>query len=202
MLNIILIGAPCSGKGTQSEKLTSLFDLVHISTGEVFRDEIKRKTSIGKAVQSYIDKGELVPDRIVLKAIYHIVNENTDALGVIFDGFPRTKHQSLILEKSLKKRKLNISLVIFIDVEEDELVKRLKNRNKNSDRSDDSFEILRKRIDVYKEQTLPLLEYYKNKQKLFRVSGMAPVDTVFGDICEVINKFIKETNKENKYIRK
>jgi len=191
MLNIIVFGPPCSGKGTQSERIAALFNLIHISTGELFRDEIKRQTITGKLAQDYINKGELVPDNIVLKEIYHKVRKKTGNQGVVFDGFPRTQHQALILDKSLKKRKLKISLVVYIEVEEAELANRLCNRNKNSVRSDDSFEILKNRIVVYKEQTFPLLEYYKKEHKLITICGMAPVENVFSNIAEAINKYIE-----------
>jgi len=189
MLNVVVFGAPCSGKGTQSQKIAALYNLIHVSTGELFRDEIKRQTAIGKLAQTFIDKGELIPDKIVLKEIYRKVIKNNHNRGIVFDGFPRTEHQSMMLEKSLKKRNLSISLVIYMDVEEDELINRLNNRNKNSERSDDSFEILKKRIAIYKEQTLPLLKYYNDKLILIKISGMAPADKVFSDISEAIDKF-------------
>lgn len=191
MLNIIVFGAPCSGKGTQSKKLADLFNLIHISTGEIFRKEIKSQTSTGKFVQSYINAGELVPDDIVLKELFNRNIKNKNNQGFVFDGFPRTLNQALIFEKSLKNRKLSISGVIYIDVEECELISRLNRRCKSSDRSDDSLEILKNRIKIYQKETLPLLEYYKKEDKLAKISGMAPIEEVFGNIKHAINAILK-----------
>lgn len=187
MLNIIVFGAPCSGKGTQSKKIADLFNLTHISTGEIFRHEIKSETKIGKLVQSYINEGELVPDEIVLKKIISVGFKNINKQGYVFDGFPRTLNQTLLFEKTLRKKGFCISDVIYIDVEEDELIKRLNRRCKNSERSDDSLEILKKRINIYKKETFPILDFYKKSDILTEISGMAPVDVVFNEIAEVIN---------------
>jgi len=191
MLNLIVFGAPCSGKGTQSKKLADLFNLTHISTGEIFRHEIKSQSKTGLLVQSYLNAGELVPDEIVLNELltHHLKNKMNK--GFVFDGFPRTLNQAILFEKSLKKSKLNISGVIYIEVEEHELISRLNRRCRNSERSDDSPEILKNRIKIYQKETLPLLEYYKNGNKLAKVSGMAPVDEVFENIKLAIDPFLK-----------
>ena len=182
MLNIIVLGAPCAGKGTQSLRLASFFNLNHISTGELFRKEIVKQTKVGKLAQYYIDRGELVPDDIVLKEIYKSAAKNDGKLGFVFDGFPRTLNQALILDKFLKKKNINISVIVYIDVDEKELVNRMFKRCRNSDRSDDSIEILEKRIKIYKEQTFPLLQYYETQQKLIKISGMACIEDVFENI--------------------
>lgn len=193
MLNIIVLGAPCSGKGTQSEKIAAAYNLTHLSTGDHFRNEIKMKTPVGILVQSYIDKGELVPDSIVLREIYRKAIKKIVKNGIVFDGFPRTQHQAQMLQKSLHKRDLNISHVIYIDVDEDELVNRMLNRcHNNAGRSDDNADILKNRIEIYKKQTLPLLDYYARKNKLTKVSGMASVEEVFICIKKAIDAHLND----------
>ncbi len=188
MLNIIVLGPPCSGKGTQSEKIASLYNLTHLSTGDHFRNEIKMRTPVGLLAQTYIDKGELVPDSIVLKEIYKKAIKKIAKNGIVFDGFPRTEHQAEMLQRSLHRKNLSISHVIYIDVDEDELIKRMLNRcQNNSGRSDDNAEILQNRIAIYKKQTLPLLEYYSKKQILTKISGMATVEEVFSSIRKAID---------------
>lgn len=194
MFNIVVFGAPCSGKGTQSKRIAAKYGLRHLSTGDHFRKEIKNRTELGLVAKSYIDKGSLVPDEIVLKEIYRKAIRNKRANGFVFDGFPRTLQQAQMLDKSLSKKNLRISLAIYIDVDEPELIKRLLKRCKDSGRSDDSVEIIKRRIDIYEKETIPLINYYLNQQKLISVSGMSDVPTVCQRILIGIENFLRREN--------
>jgi len=189
MLNIIVLGAPCSGKGTQSLRISSFFNLTHLSTGDLLRDEILKNTPLGKLAQSYINKGELVPDEIVLKEIYKHATSKSKAEGIVFDGFPRTLNQAVLLDKSFTKKNIDICVVIFIDVDEQEIIKRMLHRSKGSNRSDDSLSVLENRVRIYKEQTMPLLDYYETQKKLLKISGMNNVEDVFKKILHGIEYF-------------
>ena len=194
MINIIVLGAPCSGKGTQSLRISSFFNLTHLSTGDMFRNEISNNTAMGKVVQSYINKGELVPDNIVLKEIYKHATSKSNANGFVFDGFPRTLNQAVLLDKSFQKKNISITLAIYMDVEEKVLINRMLHRSRGSNRSDDSLDILERRVHIYKEQTLPVLDYYKEQQKLLTVTGMNDVEEVFTSIRLGIEGFILNYN--------
>ncbi len=192
MFNIVVIGPPCSGKGTQSKRIAKEYQLSHISSGILFRKEINKKTPLGFTLKKYIDKGLLVPDEIVLKKMYKAALSLRKSRGVVFDGFPRTLYQAQTMDKSLKKKAIQIAIAVFIDVGEQELVKRLLRRSEDSERSDDSLEVIKKRIEVYKAETLPLIKYYSDKKKLITVSGMAHVETVCARIINAINNFKKQ----------
>ncbi|MDD3876773.1 MAG: adenylate kinase [Bacteroidales bacterium] len=189
-LNFIVFGAPCSGKGTQSIRIAERFDLIHVSTGELFRNEIKHNTKIGQIVQSYIDKGSLVPDQIVLREIYKTASLRKNRHGFVFDGFPRTLHQAITLDKSLSNKGLHINLAIYIDVENHELINRLNKRCVDSGRTDDSLDIIRKRIEIFQEQTIPLINYYEAQGKLIMLSGMESIQAVSVSIISAIEKFL------------
>ncbi len=186
MLNIVIFGPPGSGKGTQSARIAKKYDLRHLSTGDILREEMDKKTSLGKKVSEYIDKGLLVPDDIVLKMLYDYAAGHMDSPGFIFDGFPRTIVQAEALDKLLNKRGIPINIVLSVEVEEQELFKRIMGRGEDSGRSDDSEEIARQRLDVYKEQSMPLIDYYKQQGKIVTIDGMKPVDEVFDRICQAI----------------
>jgi adenylate kinase len=188
MFNIIIFGAPGSGKGTQSANIAEKYGLVHLSTGELFRHEIDKKTAVGNLANSYISKGQLVPDEVTLRLLYKHASKHINAPGIIFDGFPRTINQASLLDRMMEKKNLHIDLVIGIKVEEQELVNRIKHRSENSNRSDDTEEIIHKRIEIYRRQTHPVIDYYQSQGKYQSVSGMAPVETVFERICSVIDK--------------
>ncbi len=186
MLNLIIHGPPGCGKGTQSAKIVKNYNLEHLSTGRIFRREIRNKTAIGELMKKFVDRGLLVPDAIVLRelyreAIYHIYSN-----GLVFDGFPRTFQQAEVFDKMLLKKKIRISLMISIEVEEHELVRRILNRKNTSGRSDDTLEVLKNRLDVYQKQTLAVIGYYKKRGKFVSVDGMADVDKVFEKICHEI----------------
>ena len=166
MFNLILFGPPGSGKGTQSEKLIEKYGLVHLSTGDLLRKERKLKTPLGIEAQQFIDKGQLVPDEVVIGMISSALDENAEAQGFLFDGFPRTVAQAEALDKLLELKKSDIWLCSFLDVNEEELIKRLVNRGKTSERSDDADEnIQRKRQEVYKNETLPVAAHYSKVEE-------------------------------------
>ena len=195
MLNFSVFGAPGSGKGTQSYRLSSKYCLKHISTGDLFRREIAKNSSIGQYVKNFVDKGQLIPDATVLKEVYRTALCHKYAKGYIFDGFPRTEVQAEMMDVLLEKKKLHLKLVIYIVVEESALLERLHSRAEDSERSDDKDEVIIERMGIYKKMTFPVIEYYKKKGKLIEIDGMNPVDGVFADICSKIDCFINSYHK-------
>jgi adenylate kinase len=188
MLNIIIFGAPGSGKGTQSEYLIKKYNLAHISTGDVLRAEIKNGTELGKLAEGYISKGQLVPDDVVIGMLGHVLDSKKDVAGVIFDGFPRTLPQGDALDNLLKERGEEVSVVVSLEVEEPELIERLIKRGQQSGRSDDNLETIKSRLDVYKNQTSPLKEHYKKTGKLTPIKGKGTIDEIFDLISEAVDK--------------
>lgn len=192
MFNIILFGPPGSGKGTQSEKLIDKYGLVHLSTGDLLRKERQLKTPLGIEAQQFVDKGQLVPDEVVIGMISSALDENAQARGFLFDGFPRTTAQAEALDKLLELKKSDISLVLFLNVNEEELIKRLVHRGKTSGRTDDADEnIQRKRQDVYKNETLPVAAHYAKGKKVVNVDGIGGIDDIFSRLSAQIDKKIK-----------
>jgi adenylate kinase len=187
MLNLIIFGPPGSGKGTQSAKIVEKYKVTHISTGDLLRDEMEKKSPLGEEVRRYIDKGMLVPDDIVIRELQETAEKHLDSPGFIFDGFPRTIVQAEMLDEMMEAHGIPINLVISVEVGEQELFKRLIGRAEDSGRSDDTEEIIWKRIDVYKSQTLPLLAYYRKQGKVASINGMDPVDKVFEKISAAID---------------
>lgn len=188
MKNIVIFGAPGSGKGTQSDLLIRKYGLGHISTGDVLRNEIKNETELGKTAKAYIDKGQLIPDELmvnILASVYDSFGKEHE--GVIFDGFPRTIPQAEALKKMLDERGHKIAAMIELDVPENELMVRLVKRGKESGRSDDNEETIKKRLDVYHNQTAPLIEWYKNEGIHHHIDGLGELDRIFGDISAVID---------------
>ena len=180
MVNIILFGPPGSGKGTQSEKIVDRFDLVHLSTGNLLREEISKETALGTAAKAFIDKGQLVPDEVVIAMIDSCIEHHADAKGFLFDGFPRTVGQAEALDKLLDYKKTGICRVLALEVSEEELVNRLLKRGETSGRSDDTDEeIIRNRYAVYKRETEPVAEHYRKLGKLTRIKGEGTVDEIF-----------------------
>lgn len=193
MFNLILFGPPGSGKGTQSERLVEKYGVVHLSTGNLLRAEIAEKTPLGLEAKSFIDKGQLVPDEVVIGMVDSYFDQHKDARGFLFDGFPRTVAQAKALDKLLELKKTNISTVLALDVNEEELVKRLLNRGKTSGRSDDTDEsVIRKRFSVYNNETSPVAEHYKKAKKFQAVKGEGSVDDIFERLCEAIDVRMKK----------
>ena len=187
MLNIIIFGAPGSGKGTQSDLIKQYYNLAHISTGDVLRKEMKEDTELGKIAKDYIEKGQLVPDDLICDMLDKTLDTLQEAKGVIFDGFPRTIPQAEALEKILAKRNMDITALIDLQVDEAELVKRLLERGKISGRSDDNAETIQSRLKVYHAQTAPLAEYYQQKGKRIEIKGVGTIEEIFDRIKSSVN---------------
>lgn len=188
MKNIVIFGAPGSGKGTQSEKMIEKYGLGHISTGDVLRDQIKRGTELGKTAKGYIDNGQLIPDDLMVSILADVYDSfGKEHKGVIFDGFPRTIPQAQALKDMLAKRGHKVAAMIELDVPEDELMKRLIKRGQESGRSDDNEETIKKRLTVYHNQTSPLIEWYEKDGIHHHINGLGELDRIFGDICAVID---------------
>lgn len=189
MYNLILFGPPGSGKGTQSGKLVEKYGLVHLSTGDLLRAEMAKKTPLGVEAKKLIDKGQLVPDEMVVGIIDNCLEENKEAKGFLFDGFPRTVNQAKSLEKLLALRKTGIDSVLFLNVDHDELVKRILNRGKTSGRADDSDkEVVRKRFAIYQRDTEPVANYFNEKNMLRIITGSGSVDETFQALCKEIER--------------
>lgn len=188
MKNIVIFGAPGSGKGTQSDLMIEKYGLGHISTGDVLRSEIKNETELGKTAKSFIDKGQLIPDELMIDILASVYDSfGKEHKGVIFDGFPRTIPQAEALKKMLNERGHKIAVMIELDVPEDELMKRLIKRGQESGRSDDNAETIKKRLDVYHNQTAPLIEWYNNEGLHYHINGLGELDRIFADVCKVID---------------
>ena len=192
MFNLILFGPPGSGKGTQSDRLVEKYGLVHLSTGNLLREEITQKTPLGLEAKSFMDKGQLVPDEVVIGMVDSYFEKHKDAKGFLFDGFPRTAAQAKALDKLLELKKTGIAAVLALEVTEEELVKRLLNRGKTSGRSDDTHEaVIRKRFAVYSNETTPVAEHYKKSKKFQSIKGEGTVDEIFGSISMAVDKKMK-----------
>lgn len=188
MLNIVLFGPPGSGKGTQSEKVIEKYGLIHISTGDLLREQVCAQTELGKQAKVIMDKGELVSDSIVIGMIRNKIEEHKDGAGFIFDGFPRTVDQARELRKALTDYDERVCVMISLEVPREELVERLLKRGKDTGRSDDNLETINNRIDVYNRQTIPVTYYYDKMHKHAPVEGTGSVDEIFERIVDVIKK--------------
>jgi adenylate kinase len=187
MFNLILFGPPGSGKGTQSEKIVKKFGLIHLSTGDLLRQEIADKTPLGLEAKNFMDKGQLVPDEVVIGMIDSSLEKHPNAKGFLFDGFPRTVAQAEALDKLLALKKTSICKVAALEVDEEELVKRLLKRGENSGRPDDKNEdVIRKRFAVYKSDTAPVAEYYKQHDKFETIKGVGTIDDIFDALSNCI----------------
>lgn len=188
MKNIVIFGAPGAGKGTQSDKLIEKYGLGHISTGDVLRNEIKNGTELGQTAKGYIDNGQLIPDDLMVSILASVYDGfGKEHAGVIFDGFPRTIPQAEALKKMLAERGHQIDAMIELSVPEEELMARLLNRGKLTGRSDDNEETIKKRLDVYHNQTAPLIDWYENEGIHHHVEGLGTVDEIFDRICAVVD---------------
>ncbi len=188
MKNIVIFGAPGSGKGTQSDLMIEKYGFGHISTGDVLRNEIKNETELGKTAKQYIDKGMLIPDALMIDILANVYDSyGKEHKGVIFDGFPRTIPQAEALKEMLAERGHSVAVMIELDVPADQLMERLIKRGKESGRSDDNEETIKKRLAVYTTQTAPLIEWYDNEGLHHHIDGYGALDRIFADICAVID---------------
>lgn len=188
MTNLVLFGPPGAGKGTQAEFLKQKYDLVHISTGDVFRYNIKNETELGTLAKSYIDKGQLVPDEVTINMLNAEVDKNPDAKGFIFDGFPRTEAQADSLATLLETKGTEVSAMVALEVDDEVLVERLLERGKTSGRPDDSDEgVIRNRIKVYYDETAILKSYYQKQNKYFGVNGVGAIEEITQRLITVID---------------
>ncbi len=187
MLNLVLFGPPGAGKGTQSARLIEKYHLVHLSTGDILRGEIAQGTPLGLEAKKLMDQGILVPDEVVIGMIRNKLDSNVDALGFIFDGFPRTQAQAAALDSLLAEKGTSISRMLALNVEDEELIRRILGRGKDSGRADDSDAvIIRKRIEEYNAKTAPLINYYKAQHKFTEITGKGSVDEIFSKLCDAI----------------
>ena len=191
MFNLILFGPPGSGKGTQSEKLIAKYGLKHLSTGDLLRSEIAGQTPLGVEAKKFMDKGQLVPDEVVIGMISSALDTNPNAKGFLFDGFPRTPAQAEALDKLLELKKTSIAVMLALNVSEEELVKRLMKRGETSGRSDDTNEnVIRARITEYRNKTAAVADYYYEFDKVVMIKGEGTVDDIFKSLCAEIEQRI------------
>lgn len=189
MLNIVLFGPPGAGKGTQSQSLIEKYSLVHLSTGDILRAEITGGTELGKYAKQIMDKGDLVPDEVVIQMISNKIDANLAAKGFIFDGFPRTIPQAQALDEMLAQKGTQISCMISLTVPEDELVSRLLKRGQTSGRADDNETAIRNRFNEYMMKTLPVASFYQNQNKLYQIDGVGSLDSIFDRIEGILSHF-------------
>lgn len=195
MFNLILFGPPGSGKGTQSEKLITKYHLKHLSTGDLLRSEISQKTKLGLEAKKYMDKGNLVPDEVVIGMINYALDNNPEVAGFLFDGFPRTAIQAEALDKLLKKKNSCIDVMLALDVSEGELVKRLVKRGETSGRSDDSNEqVIRARIIEYHKKTAAVADHYQQEHKVVLVKGEGSIEEIFNRLSKAMDRLMKQDN--------
>ena len=187
MKNLVIFGAPGSGKGTQSDLLVAKYGFRHISTGDVLRAEIKQDTELGRTAQQFIDKGQLIPDELMIEILASVYDSLCPCEGVIFDGFPRTIPQAEALKNMLAQRSTEVSAVLQLEVPEEMLTERLLNRGKTSGRADDNAETIRKRLEVYHSQTAPLAAWYAAEGKLHAIKGYGALEEINAALCEVID---------------
>lgn len=192
MLNIVLFGPPGAGKGTQADKLVEHYGLLHISTGEVIREQVKAGTPLGKQAEKEMAGGALASDELVISIIADYIKKHKDAKGTIFDGFPRTTLQAEAFDRMLTEEGEEVSVMVALSVPDEELIARLLNRGKVSGRADDqSREVIENRIKVYKAQTAIVKDFYEKQNKYVEIDGMGTIDEIFARLCNVIDKFVK-----------
>lgn len=194
MLNVLIFGAPGSGKGTQSEELIRRYGFRHISTGELLRAEIKAQTELGQAAAGYINEGHLVPDSLIVDMMENLISTLAGAEGIIFDGFPRTIPQAEAMETMLARHGWKVDIVLNLQVPEEMLIERLLNRGKISGRSDDNIDTIRRRLEVYADETAPLVDFYTRKNVLHNVVGTGTIEEIALRISPIVDKFCKVSN--------
>lgn len=188
MTNIVLFGPPGAGKGTQAEVLKKKYNLVHISTGDVFRFNIKNETELGRKAKSFIEKGQLVPDSVTIDMLNAEVDKNQEVNGIIFDGFPRTRAQAEALDDLLSKKDTQVSAMLALEVDDEVLMERLTERGKTSGRKDDANEeVIRKRIKIYYEETAILKSYYEKVEKFHGINGVGGIEDITARLSKVID---------------
>jgi adenylate kinase len=188
MFNLILFGPPGSGKGTQSEKLIAQYGFKHLSTGDILRAEIANKTALGMEAKALMDKGQLVPDAVVIGMISSALDAHPDVPGFLFDGFPRTTAQAEALDKLLTLKDTEIGVVLALQVPDEELISRMLNRAKTSGRADDADEnVQRNRLEVYKRDTLPVAAHYSKQDKVVNIPGVGTIAEIFGRLSTEID---------------
>lgn len=193
MLNLILFGKPGSGKGTQASLIKNKYNLVHISTGDVFRKNMSNKTDLGMLAKGYMEKGELVPDEVTVNMLKEELEDHLPCEGFIFDGFPRTSYQAEKLDVLLTKYSLNIHLTIALDVDNETLIKRLLNRGKSSGRADDQSEDkINKRLQEYDKKTKPLIEFYTKQNKYKSINGIGEMDDITARIVNLLDNYLND----------
>ena len=191
MLNLVLFGPPGAGKGTQATRLVEKYHLVHLSTGDIFRSNIKEGTDLGQLAKSYIDNGALVPDEVTIGMLEAEVNSNSNAKGFIFDGFPRTSAQAEALDAFLSSKDTEVSSMLALEVDENELITRLLERGKSSGRADDKdVGIIKNRIQVYENETAVLKTYYANQNKFFGIEGLGSIESITLGLCKAIDTLV------------
>jgi adenylate kinase len=187
MFNFIIFGPPGSGKGTQSIKIAEKYNLAHISTGDIFRKNIREKTELGLKVKSIIESGELVPDELLIDILDDAMNQFKDVKGFVFDGFPRTCQQAKDFDVLLNKKNEKVSLVLALEVDDNEIIGRLLKRAEMEGRPDDTKEVIENRLSVYNKQTQPLIKFYTKQDKFTTVNGIGSIEEIFNNICAVID---------------
>lgn len=190
IINLILLGPPGCGKGTQAKRMEAQYDLTSISTGELFRAEIAAATPLGKLANMYISKGQLCPDSVTLKMLYDFIQKHERSHGFIFDGVPRTINQAEIIDKMTLKKHMPLCQAVYFDVEEEELIRRILYRSQIAGRADDNRQIAHLRIAEYYDKTHPLVEYFEKQNRLMRINGMQTEDEVFAEVCRNIDAFM------------
>lgn len=185
--NVVIFGAPGSGKGTQSEFIANKYGLKHLSTGDLLRSEMGTGSELGKNIESYISQGNLVPDELIIDMLGKVLDKEKNMSGYIFDGFPRTTEQAKALKKMLKTREMKISVVIDLEVDDEELIKRLLYRGLTSGRSDDNYETIQHRIQVYNTKTAPVKDYYRQEGLAVEIQGKGELNEIFTRICNTID---------------
>jgi adenylate kinase len=196
MFNLVLLGPPGCGKGTQAQRIVEKYGFLHLSTGNLIREEIQKETKLGKKLQTFVSQGLLVPDDIILKQVWNYALKHEKDKGIIFDGFPRTLYQAIKLDKLFAKKNYSISLVLAMYVPEEVLLQRIMYRAQQEGRVDDNEGVFKNRLLVYYSQTQPVINYYKKKNVLKEIEGNRSIDEVFSDICKAIDEALDMYERE------